>query len=91
MSVPLVSLLAYPVLILFGIYYWKKYNDPSIPWYLFPVIGLLVLTVSQWFLGTNFNLSEDDQAIEFLIFTALRVLMGGTLLIVFLINFFKKK
>ena len=72
-----------------GIIIWKKYNDPRFFWYLFPAGGLLVLSILQNLSEIYLLLSDDQWAIEFFIFTALRIIAGAAFLLITLKKSFK--
>jgi hypothetical protein len=84
-----ISLIVYLILFVAGIVIWKKNNDKRYFWYLFPVGGLIILSVLQYLLDTYLQFSESQGVIEFFIFTALRVVAFIVLLLITLRKTFK--
>lgn len=83
------SLAIYFGLIVVGIVIWKKYNAPRFFWYLFPIVGLLSLSVLEHFSEIYLQLSDDQRAIKFFILTSLRIAAVIALLLITLKRSFK--
>lgn len=84
-----ISLIVYIVLFLAGVVIWKKNNDKRYFWYLFPISGLLIISVLKYLLDKYLQLTPNQHAVEFFIFTALNVFGIAALLLITLKKSFK--
>jgi DMSO reductase anchor subunit len=84
-----VSGIIFIALIVADIITWKKYNDRRYFWYLFPMSGLLIITVLKHLSETYLQLSGDQRAIEFFIFAGLSAVAVVALLVITLKRFDK--
>jgi len=68
---------------------WKKYNDRRYFLYLFPMVGLLILTILKTLSESYLQLSGDQRAIEFFVFAGLSAVAVVALLVITLKKSFK--
>lgn len=85
------SLIIYIGLFLAGYVIWKKYNDQEFYWSLYPVGGLLILSILDHLSNAYLQLSEGQRVIEYFAFTFLRIIAAIIIIFIILKMSFKNK
>lgn len=79
-----ISLAIYSLLIVVGLYWWKKYNDRTFYWASFVWVALIALSLFEWWSNSYLDLSSDGRAVQFFIGTGIRITAMVAVIAIFL-------